>query len=108
MAVNNIYRCMQESVVTDVNGKAYPDVLTSNINNIPVDSGFEYYELTETDIKRFDLFVSRKYGVPYFDDLLLIYNNKYKHDLQVGDVIVLPVRDNFARFFRENKKKVEV
>lgn len=102
--VKSVYQCMKQSNIKDVNGNNYPDVLTIGLDNFSYDNSFSYYYLTEQDITRFDLLMYKKYGQPYYDDLVLMLNNKYKNDLVVGEQIILPNKADLDLFFTNNKK----
>ena len=101
--MKHIYQCMTESTVRDVNGVNYPDVLTLGYYEFNP-KNIIYYSLTDTDIKRFDLLMFRFYGEAQYDDVILAYNHKYKNDLQIGDVLILPYKTDLDNYFRKNRK----
>jgi hypothetical protein len=100
----NIYECMKQGIVKDVNGNYYPDVLTTNIENLTVTSNYIYHILTERDILRFDLLMYRIYGKPYYDDIILLINNVYKNDLEVGDTLLMPSVFDMDTYFNNSRK----
>lgn len=106
MAINKtIYSCMNDSTVFDTDGLAYPDLLTANLSNFTTGSNTVYCTMDERFIDRFDLMMYFYYNVSQYDDLILFYNQKYRNDLVVGDVLKLPIRYEIDSFMVANKRK---
>lgn len=70
------YQLMAESVVTDSEGNAYPDLATFPIEDMDVTVKPALYELTEMNTERFFDLIYQWYGAfDFYDDIILWLNN---------------------------------
>jgi len=84
----------------DAFGNSYPDILSFPISKFVYNEVPAVVYLTEADIERFDAFISRFYNVSDYDDLILYLNQvKNKHDLYVGQKILLPILTDIDKFY---------
>lgn len=99
------YQTIKESkTVVNGSGQAYPDILTFPINRFQYQNSQFEATLTSMDIERFDLFIFSYYQTPDYTDIVLWLNNvATKHDLTVGDTILLPDTEDISRFYLRYK-----
>jgi hypothetical protein len=100
------YDLMKDSVVLGTDGTYYKDPLVFSEKDIDLDNDPVEYELTRTDIERFDLFIAKTYGgYNYYKDIVLQHNNKsYQWDYDNEDVILIPEKVDLDRFLRRNRE----
>jgi len=101
------YDLMVDSTVTSTtDGTPYKDPLTFSSKEIRLENDPVEYVVTTIDIERFDLFVAKTYNqYNMYKDLLLQYNNiSYQWDLESEDTILVPEKEDFNRFLRNNRE----
>lgn len=108
MAIRNRYQIMNNSDQKDNDGNAYKDVMTHPINSfVETEIPLEII-LTETDLKRFDLFLYKYYQSVDYDDFILWYNNVIDfYDLIAGDHIKLPSLNDIEDFYITYIQKIK-
>ena len=94
------YDLMEFSDQRDNEDRFYPDFTTLPTHKFVFDEAPERYILTERDIERIDLLMARKLGLSELDDIVLFINNiPNRFDLEAGDEILIPTKNNLERFF---------
>jgi len=89
------YDFMKESKVQDTDGELYPDILSMNYSEIKFQNLPEIETITSIDINKFWYFMYKKYGIEYYDDLLLNLNGiPYVGMLEPNDkLVMIPLND---------------
>jgi hypothetical protein len=101
------YDLMENSLQTDEQGEAYPDVVTYPINFFSNNFYPQQHVLTAGDLARWDLFIFDQYNDIAYKDIL-IWLNKVgdKHLFEVSDNIIIfnleDLRDFYSKFLRVN------
>ena len=101
--MRNRYNLMLKSDVMTERGTFFPDVMTFPVQDFDFnDAPLEYY-LQKIDIERPDLFVSKLYGTPEFDDIIFWLNNISNiDDAEVGQKILIPSPIDMEKFYLDN------
>lgn len=103
MVSRHRYLLMKPSSQANTQGFAYPDVFSFPIEKFTYTEPPEEYALTQPDIDRIDLLMYRKYGTAQYDDVVLWLNSIASiHDLEPGNVLKLPLKDDLEQFFIRN------
>lgn len=101
------YTEMRASKVKDrIDQELYPDPLSVNYNNTQMSQIPKLRSLSETDIRRFWIFMIKQYEtIAEADDILLTLNNiPYRGLLQPGDNIYLIDISDLHHFNKQQKK----
>lgn len=91
MAYKNKYQLMDESVVTDSDGNAYPDLATFTINQLRINEKPSDYKLTQNDLYRFFDLCYEYYDSYDFYDYLTLWLN---------DITDVADEDNFGKYIK--------
>jgi len=98
------YAVIPDSSDTDTNSNYYPDIMQFPVEDFKYSQPPVEYTMTEMDIDRFDLLVTKFYGSIEYSDIILWLNNvEYIHRLSSGDSMLLPLRNDIDNFYIENK-----
>lgn len=99
------YDFMKESSVQDEDGELYPDILSTDYSQLKLNSLPNIETITSADINRFWYFMYKKYGIEYYDDLLLNLNGiPYVGMLEPNDKIVMISLNDLIRNVVNNKE----
>jgi len=84
-------------------GTYYPDPLTFSEKKFKfLEYPFRDYELTSNDIERFDILIFNLYGNTKYCDLILTMNDvRYIWELNPGDTISFPTKNDLDRYIKE-------
>lgn len=97
--MSNRYDYMKESVVTDIDMETFPDPLTVRYNNTKLTKIPAEHAVQIGDITKFWYSMTKQYGSPDMDDVLLSLNGiKYIGDLKPGDIIYYLNSDDLTNF----------
>ena len=100
---------MDESTVCDTeDGIPYPDVLTTNYSDFSLTEIPTIKRISAGDISRMWIYMYNKYGVPYYDDILLNMNGiGYVGELEPGSKIFNISMTDMEKFNTNKRKEVE-
>lgn len=99
MSIRNRYLLTKNAEYMYKNNQ-YSDILTLPLQKFVYTKAPLIYTLTEIDIERFDVFTFNQYGTCDYDDILLMLNNVYfKHDLEIGQTLIIPDLVDLENFF---------
>lgn len=99
------YDFMEKSTVCDTDGIPYPDVLTTNYSDFSLTEIPLSKRISARDISRMWIYMYEKYGITYYDDILLNMNGiGYIGELEPGSKIFnFSIKD--IENFNDNKRK---
>lgn len=97
------YDLMEFSNQRDSKDRFYPDVMTLPTHKFKYTEPPVEHELTQADIKRFDIRMYKEYEITELDDIVRIVNKKpLIEDLLTGDIILFPTKTNLESFYNTN------
>lgn len=97
------YNLVRKGETTNQNGYVYADWMRFPIEELQLLDPVLVHTLKTNEIDRIDILMYNTYGVPYYDDLVLWFNNVSNiHYLAPGDTLELPSKRDLDRFFSKN------
>jgi hypothetical protein len=100
------YDVIKPSEQKNIKGQEYPDILTFPMTSFVFNDPVEKVEITQVYKERFYLTCYERYGVTYYDDIILWINGiDSVYTMEVGDIIYFPSKKDIERFLAKYRVK---
>lgn len=97
------YDLMQMSEQKDSSGLNYPDVLTLPLDQLEFNNPLTEVKINQNYLKRFYNLCYDQWKITYYDDLLLFMNGISTEELlQIGEIILVPSKQDMDSYYSKN------
>lgn len=98
------YDVIKPSEQTNEKGQKYPDILTFPMTSFVFNDAVDKVEVTQVIKERFYLACYEKYGVTFYDDIILWINGvDTVYNLEVGGILYFPSKKDIDRFLIKHR-----